>query len=229
MFVGQPFARGAVVVQMQHGGHRIDPQTIDVKFLHPIQGVRHQEVAHLMPRVIEDERAPAFVLTASAVFVFVESRTIETGQRMFVLGKMRGHPIENDADAGQMTAIHEALEGFRTAMARRGRVIASHLVTPTAIERVFGHAHQFHMGEALLGNIGNQLRGQCIPVEEAAIRMATPSAWMHLVDGYRFTTGPLRRPTGKPTRVMPIERLLVSDHAAVRRTAFRSTGHRVGF
>ena len=46
-FVGDPFARLAAVVEIEHRGHGIDPQAVDVVFVEPEQGVREQEVADL--------------------------------------------------------------------------------------------------------------------------------------------------------------------------------------
>ena len=65
-FVGNPFARLAAVVEIQHRGDGIDPQAVDVIFVEPEQGVGEQEIAHFGAAVVEDQRAPVGMLALAA-------------------------------------------------------------------------------------------------------------------------------------------------------------------
>ena len=64
--VGNPRAGRAGVVEVEHRGHGVDPQAVDVELLQPVQGVGDEEVAHLVAAVVEDERAPVGVLALGA-------------------------------------------------------------------------------------------------------------------------------------------------------------------
>ena len=60
--VGTPFAVGTVVVQIEHGCHRIHTQTVHMELLQPAAGAGDQERADLALAVVKDTGAPAFVL-----------------------------------------------------------------------------------------------------------------------------------------------------------------------
>ena len=88
--VGHPLAVAARVVEVEHRGHRVDPQAVDVELLEPVQGVGDEEVAHLVAPEVEHERAPVGVLALAGVGVLVEGGAVEAGQRPVVLGKWAG-------------------------------------------------------------------------------------------------------------------------------------------
>ena len=75
--IAKPLARLAPVVEIQHRGHRVHAQPIDVKLLDPVQRVRQQEIAHFVARIVENMRAPLGVITESRIFVFVAGGAIE--------------------------------------------------------------------------------------------------------------------------------------------------------
>ena len=107
MLIGQPLARLARVVEVEHRSDRIDAQAIEMKFGQPPMRRGEQETTHLMPAVVENMRSPIGVQAKARVFVFVERRAVIASQRPLVLRKMAGHPVENDAQAGLMAAIDE--------------------------------------------------------------------------------------------------------------------------
>ena len=75
--VAEPLSRFASVVEIQHRGHRIDPQSIDVKRLDPVERVRQQEVADFRARIVEDVRAPLGVIAEPRILVLVAGRAVE--------------------------------------------------------------------------------------------------------------------------------------------------------
>ena len=48
----------ARVVEVEHRGHGIHAQAVDVIFVEPEERVGDEEIAHLVAAVVEDERAP---------------------------------------------------------------------------------------------------------------------------------------------------------------------------
>ena len=163
ILVRQPLAGLAAVVEVQHRGDGIHAQSVDVISLHPVQRVRDQEVLHLVAAVVEDLRAPVAVLAQARVGVFVQRRAVELGETMRVLRKMRGHPVEDHADAGLVALVDEGHEFLRRAVARSRRVVAHHLVAPRAIERMLGDAHELDVRVAHVDHVGNELLGGLAP------------------------------------------------------------------
>ena len=130
VLVGHPLAGLARIIEVEHRSHRIHAQAVDVILLQPEHGVRNQERAHLVAPVVEDQRAPVLLLAFARVGVFVERGAVEVDQAVSVAREMRGHPIDNYADARLMAAIDEIHEIFGSAEARRGSEITDHLVAP---------------------------------------------------------------------------------------------------
>ena len=107
VLIGDPLARLARVVQIEHGRHGIHAQAVDVILLQPEQRVRDQERAHFVAAVIEDQRAPVALLALARVGVLVERGAVEEGQAVRVLGEVRGHPVDDHADARLVAGIDE--------------------------------------------------------------------------------------------------------------------------
>ena len=184
MLVGQPVARLARVVEVEHGGDRIHAQAVEVQVLDPILRRGDQEVLHLASAVIEDQGAPVAMLAAARVFVFVEGTAVEAGEGEVVAGEVGRHPVKDHADAGGMGAVDEAAECLGRAEAAAGREVAGGLVAPGAVEGVFGNRQQFDMGEAPFQDVGDQRIGQLVVAQERVV-VTAPGAQVDLVDGDR--------------------------------------------
>src|SRR5438105_1361606 len=52
--VRNPFTGLAAVVEIDHRGHRIDAQAVDVKLFEPAERAAEEEIAHLVTAVVED-------------------------------------------------------------------------------------------------------------------------------------------------------------------------------
>ena len=77
--VRQPLALLARVVEVEHRGHGVDAQAVDVVLASQKSALDEQEVAHLVAAVVEDQRAPVRVLAAARVGVLVERGAVEAG------------------------------------------------------------------------------------------------------------------------------------------------------
>src|ERR1035441_5474779 len=58
ILVGNPLPRLARIIEVEHRGHRIDPQAVDMKAVAPEQRIGEQEIDHLVPAIVEDQGAP---------------------------------------------------------------------------------------------------------------------------------------------------------------------------
>ncbi len=157
VLVRDPFAFLAAVIQVEHGGHGVRADSVDVVFFQPENRAGNQEADDLVPAVIENERPPLLMLPLARVGVFIAGRPVEPGKPAFILRKMSRDPIHNHADPGLMALFHKAHEILRGAVARGGGEIPRHLIPPRAVVGIFGHRHQLHMGVAHLLHIGDQL------------------------------------------------------------------------
>ncbi|MCY1433438.1 hypothetical protein D9M71_494660 [compost metagenome] len=164
--VGYPFASLARVVAVQHRGHRIDAQAVDVEMLQPVQRRSHHEAAHFIAPEVVDQRVPVLVVALQGVVVFVQRSAIEARQAMFVGGKMRRHPVQQHTNASLVAGVDERGEILGTAIARGGREHRQWLIAPGAAERVFHDRQQFDVGKAQFLHIGHQPFGQFAPVVE---------------------------------------------------------------
>ena len=183
--VGNPLAVLAGVVQIQHGGHGVHAQAVDVVFVQPEGGAGEQEGAHLVATVVEDPAVPFGVEALAAVGVLVQFGAVEAVQAVGVTGEVRGHPVQNDADAALVQVVDEELEVFGAAVAGGGGEVADGLVAPRAIERVLGDGHQLDVGEAHRLHVVGQFGGDVAVVQEAlrVVAGAHPRAQVAFVDG----------------------------------------------
>ena len=130
VLVGHPFAVPTVIVEIQHGCHRIHPNAVRMILFQPEQHVGDQEILHLCPTVIEHTGAPFAMLPLARVGVFVARTAVKPIQPAFVFGEMRRHPIQNHADARLVAHINKMHKLVRRAVARGGGVIPGHLIPP---------------------------------------------------------------------------------------------------
>src|SRR5580692_3103478 len=105
-----------------------------MKRLEPEERVGDEEIAHFMATEVVDEGAPVLVLTLARVLVLEERRAVEARETVRVLRKVAGHPIEEHADPGLVTGVHEEPEVVRRPMPARRREIAGDLVAPRPSE-----------------------------------------------------------------------------------------------
>ena len=99
MLVGDPLARLAAVIAVEHRGDGVDAQPVDMEVPQPEEGARGEEAHHLMAPVIVDQRVPIPVQALARVLMLVERRPVEARKPVRIGGKMPGHPVEDHADA----------------------------------------------------------------------------------------------------------------------------------
>ena len=227
--VRHPLAFLAGVVEVQHRRDGIDAQTVDVELLHPVQRAREEEVADLVPSEVEHERAPVGMLALARIGVLVQRGAVETSQRPLVLREVRGHPVDDHADALGVERVDEHTEVVRRSVARRRRVVRGDLIPPGPTERVLGHRHQLDVGEAEIGDVVGQLLGELEVGQRtiAVLRHAPPRAEVHFVGRHPLVDGVRARASREPVIVVPLHAVLGDDHRCGAGRDLRAARHRI--
>ena len=211
VLIGNPLAGLARVVQVQHGGHRIHAQPVDVKFLQPEQRVRNQERAHFVAPVVEDQRAPVLLLALARIGVLVERRAVEVDQSVRVFREVRRHPIDDHADPRLVAGIDEELEFIGRTEPRGGREISDHLIAPRTRERILHHRQQLDVGVAHLLHVLHQLDRQFPVGQHLTHRTAHPAFQVNFVNRHRRFQQVGRGAGRHPRRVLPFVLRVIPD------------------
>ena len=220
--VGSPLAGFTRVVEVEHRGHRVDAESVDMEFLAPVDRIGHEEIAHLCPAEVEDVGAPIGMLSALGIGVLVERCAVEARQRPVVLGEVGRHPVDDHTDPRLVEAVDEVAQVVRTAKARRGSEVGRDLVAPRASEGMGSDGEELHVGEALVDDVRRELLG-----ELAIVQAGTPRAEVHLVDRHGLTQRVRARTSRHPRRVLPVV-VGGGDHGSGGRGHLGGEGEGVG-
>src|SRR5512140_1520237 len=117
--VGNPLSLLARVIQVEHGGHRIDPQTVNVEPVAPKEGIGQQEIGDFVTSEVEDQGSPILVCSFARVLVLEQGRAVEAGQSPVIPREVRRDPINNHPNSSLMEGIDEKLEILRRPKATR--------------------------------------------------------------------------------------------------------------
>ncbi len=170
MFIGNPFAFLATVVEVEHRGDSVYAQPVDVVLVEPEQGAGDQERAHFVAAIVEDGAFPLGMESLAWIGMLEQMGAVKVCQAVLVVGEVRWHPVENHADAGLMQMVDQGHEVLRRALARGRGKVPRGLVTPGAEKRVFSYRQQFDVRKAQLANMVCQQRGD-FPVAEGTITL----------------------------------------------------------
>src|SRR6266436_3689920 len=110
---------------------------------------------------------------------------VELREAVRVTREMRRGPVENDADAGLVAAIHKFHKFSRASEAAGCGVIPESLVAPGTIVGMLHDGEEFNVRVAEIFHIRNEMVAEFAVVEPAVVifRNAAPGAKMHFVDG----------------------------------------------
>src|SRR5262249_49564430 len=128
VLVWNPFTFFSRIIQIQHGRDRIDPQSVDMILVEPEERATNQEGAYLIASVVEDIGVPVRMKALLGVRMLIQMCPIEITKSMRVGGKMRRHPVENDADTVLMQDIDQVHEVLRSAVVAGWRKIPGSLI-----------------------------------------------------------------------------------------------------
>ncbi len=213
--VGDPLSRLAREVEVEHRGHSIHAQAVNVVLIQPEDGVADQELADLVAAVVEDERAPIEVTPLARVVVLIEVSAVEEAERELVGGEVGRNPVDQDADALLVAGVDEGHEVVRRAEAAGGRVEAGHLVAPRLVGGMLGHWQQLDVAEAHLLDVGDEVVDEVAVSQPLPAVLAPPGAEMQFVDVHRRAEALALAARGHPVVVLPLVLVDVPDHRGV--------------
>ena len=182
VLIGGPGSALAVVVQVQHGGHRVHPQAVDVVLFQPEAGGGEEKALHLGPAVVEDPGAPGGVLPLVGIAVLIAVGAVEFVEALSVLAEVGGHPVQQHQDAVFMHVVHEPHEVLGRAEPGGWGEVPGALVAPGVVQGVLRHRQQFDGGVAHILHIGGQILRQVLVVDEVPVSPLFPGAQMDLID-----------------------------------------------
>ena len=226
--IGQPLAGLSRIIEIEHGGHRIHAQAVDVEAVEPIERAGAEEIGNFPAAEIVNGRVPVRVEAAARIGMLVKRGAVEIAEAMLVGRKMRGHPIEDHAEASLMGAVYEALEPGRVAVTPRRREQADGLVAPGRIERMLRDGHQLDMSEAHPGRIRHKLIGEVVVAQELVVVLAPPGAQMHLVDAHRPVARIGAAALGHVDTIVPLEPIGPCHDRGRGRPHLAGKTHRIG-
>ena len=233
-------------VEVQHAGHAVHANAVDVEVLEPVQHVGDQEGADLAAGKVKLVRAPVGVN-----LVLKQHVAVKGGKAVGVGAKTAGYPVHDHADACLVACIDKVHELLRVAVARRCGVIAGRLVAPGAIEGMLHKRHDLDMRIAHVAHVVHELHRQVVVgIELAALRgegihgsgvvavlvglalrrvaVALPRANMHLVDVKGLRHVVMAGAALEPCGVVPIVAIEGPQHARGTRRALGLKGVRIG-
>ena len=114
--IRQPLSFLPGIIEVEHTGHRIHPQTVGMVFQQPEQCRADEKTPHLIAAIVKDVTVPVRMKSATQIFVFIQVRSIELFDGMCIAGKMRGHPVHDDPDACLMQFVDEVFQIVRFAI-----------------------------------------------------------------------------------------------------------------
>ena len=182
VLVGGPGPALAAVIEVEHGGHRVHPEAVDVALLQPEAGGGEEEALYLGPSVVEDPGAPGGVLPLVGVAVLIAAAAVELIEPVGVLAEVGGDPVQDNGDAVFVHVVYEPEEVLGGAVPGGGGEVAGALIAPGAVEGMLQHGQQLNGGIAHLLDVGGELFGHVLVIVKIPVGPLLPGAQVDLVD-----------------------------------------------
>ena len=188
--IRHPVACTAAIIQIQHGGHRIYTQSVNMELFYPVQSIGNQEILYFVLSIIKYLGSPIRMLALSWICIFIQCLSVKICQTCGILRKMRRYPVQNHTYSILMEVVHHILEIFRCTISGCRCIVANHLIAPGTIKWMLGNPHQFHMCIPHVLYILCQFMGEfTIIVKSIRIlfchRMLSPGTRMYFVNCHR--------------------------------------------
>src|SRR5258708_38308324 len=158
----------------------------------------------------------------AGVVVLVEMRAVEMSKGVSVAREIGRRRIENDVEAGVVTAIDEFHEFGGSTVAAGGGKVAESLGTPGAVERMLHDGEQFDVRVAEILDVRYELFAELVVIEPTIVVFgdAAPGTEMDFVDGDGRFEPVFLRAVGDPVCVGPFMVIETRDDGAGIGTEF---------
>src|SRR5450631_2228250 len=218
-FVGDPFTLFARVIEIQHGGDCIYAYAVDVIFVEPEHGARHQEAADFGAAIVKNVRLPVGMEPLARVCVLVKMRAVEVGQAVSIGREVRRYPVEDDPDAVLVQVVDQIHEILRRAVARSGSEVSGGLVSPGPVKGMLHHGQELDVSETQLADVFGEA-GRGFAVGQGTVVIfgdAHPRAQVHFVNRLRRAKRVAGGALLHPVVVVPLVVEVPDDGGGARR------------
>ena len=226
--IGHPLPRLAAEIMVQDGADRVAAQAVGVDPLQPVARAGHQDGARLAAPEIKQHRAPLRHVAAAGILMLIAGRAVKAAQADFIAREVRGHPVQDHADARLVQRVDQAHQPKRRAVARRGREKAAYLIAPAHIQRMLHDGQELHMRIAHVLQVGHQLGRRFLIGIEGAVLVPPPGAQVHFIDIDRLVHGIALGAAGHPVRVLPGIAADIGEQAGVGGAQLAAKGIGIG-
>lgn len=165
-------------------GDRVVSDAVEVVDGDPeIQG-RAQKAQDVRLCEVEQDGAP-WAVPQVWVIRLVQAGAVKAGQRVIVRDKVGRNKVQNHPDAGLMASVDQRHQLVRGTVAAGGGKVAGYLISPGGVQWVLGEGQQLDVGVAHLPDVGDELVGQLVILEEALAAIPilhSPGTGVQLVD-----------------------------------------------
>ena len=176
------------VVPVQHAGHSVEAESVQVILFHPVFAVGEQEVFHFVLAIIEAACAPGRVMSRRARIEVQVFPAVQQAKAFgFIAHGVRMDYIHDDGYTCSMGFIHQPLELFRSAEAGTQREEARYLITEGAVVRMLLQRHDLQ--GVVAKPLDSRQHGTAEVIESGHGFFLTAHAYVALVDE-RMRPGP---------------------------------------
>ena len=189
VLVRLPLPMLPAIVQIQHIGHCINAQSVNMVLIHPENRVGNQEALYLGAAIIKVGGTPACIVCTLRIVRLIQVAPIKVTETRIILAEVPRHPVHDYADACLMCLINEITQVIRRTETAGSGIIAGSLIAPGAFIRVLTERHELDMGVVHFLGIVHQLFRHITIGQLIALRGAAPGAQMHLVGQHRLAVG----------------------------------------
>ena len=211
VLVGPPLL--TVIVQIQHGGHRIHAKAVDVVLTQPESGGGQQKAAHIGLTIVKDAGTPALMLPFELIGVLVQTRAVKLNEAVGILAEMGRHPVKDHTDTGAVETIHQIHKVVRRTVTGGGSKVAGTLISPALVQRILRHRQQLHIVVAHVTDVFRQAVAHLPIVEDFPVLGFLPRAQVDLVDVHHLLGGAAVLLPLDPLLIAPFETTNVVDLA----------------
>ena len=133
------------VTAVDHGGHTVETEAVEVVFVEPELTVRQQEMEHFVLAVVKAERVPGRVFAATAVMEILIACSVEVTESLeFVLDRMAVHEVHDDLHTASVRVVDERFEFVRCTETAGSSEEIRYVVSERAVVRVLLDGHDLH-------------------------------------------------------------------------------------
>jgi hypothetical protein len=249
--VRDPFSGVSRIVEVEHGGHRVHAQPVDMVFLQPEQDAREEKVCHLPAAVVEDQGPPVPVLPLLChlpaavvedqgppvpvfplprVRMLVEVCSIEECEPVGVFREVGGDPVDENPDSLPVATVDEGHEILRGAVTGSWCEKPERLIPPRAVKRMLRDGEKLDVRIPHLPDVGDEIVRQ-FPVRKitgAFPSLPLPRPEVDFVDRDGLFQKIPRAPAGHPLVVPPGVSVDVANDRARPRGVLGPEGMGVG-